>query len=108
MIENTVETYLVDQCRKNNYLCYKFVSPSQNGVPDRIIIGNGFTIFIELKRPSKNQLDPLQEVICQKMRDSGAIVIMINTKDKVDLLIKLIKNKSKKLNNKIKTIKEGS
>lgn len=106
MIENTIENYLVDKCHQNNYLCYKFVSPSQNGVPDRIVIGNGFTIFIELKRPSKNSLDPLQAVICQKMRDSGAIVLMVNNKEKVDILIKLMKNKSKKLNNKIKTIKE--
>ncbi len=103
-IENTIEEYLKSSCDKRGYLCYKFVSPSQNGVPDRIIIANGYTIFIELKRPNKNKLDPLQKIICQKMRNNGAIVLMINNKKSIDNLMKSIEKKHKKLNNKLKTI----
>ena len=44
------ESYLVRKVKERGGLCYKFVSPGNPGVPDRIIITPaGETIYVELK-----------------------------------------------------------
>lgn len=36
-------------------MTYKFVSPNNRGVPDRIFIKNGRVFFIEFKAPNKKE-----------------------------------------------------
>ena len=38
MRESSIESYLVRKVKEHGGLCYKFVSPGNPGVPDRIII----------------------------------------------------------------------
>lgn len=65
----------------------KFISPSQNGVPDRIILfPKGRIFFIETKAPGR-RLRKLQEHICGKIKDFGFDVRRIDTKIEVDLFI---------------------
>ena len=50
MKESYIESYLVRKVKEHGGLCYKFVSPGNPGVPDRLIITpTGKTIFVELK-----------------------------------------------------------
>ena len=50
MKESAIEAQLVRKVRERGGLCYKFVSPGNPGVPDRIIITpDGRTIYVELK-----------------------------------------------------------
>lgn len=50
MKESTIEARLVREVKKRGGLCYKFVSPDNAGVPDRIVITpDGRTIYVELK-----------------------------------------------------------
>ncbi len=50
MKESQIESYLVQKVREHGGLCYKFVSPGNPGVPDRIVITPaGKTIYVELK-----------------------------------------------------------
>ena len=50
MLEKEIEKKLIDGIRKLGGRAYKFVSPGNNGVPDRIIIlPGGRIIFVELK-----------------------------------------------------------
>lgn len=84
--EGRIESYLKKQCELHNFLCYKFTAPSTMGVPDRIVIGNGRVVFVELKAPGKKPR-PLQLVIHKKMREHGAEVIVIDTKQGVDAFI---------------------
>lgn len=52
MKESTIEARLVRLVRARGGLCYKFVSPGNPGVPDRIVITpDGRTIYVELKTP---------------------------------------------------------
>ena len=44
--ENAIEQYLVDLCEKHDIFCRKFVSPGNTGVPDRLIIYDGDTIYV--------------------------------------------------------------
>lgn len=92
MVESTVEKYLKNQCKLNDYLCYKFISPSQKGVPDRILIGGGHDMFVETKAPNKRPRK-LQERVFKRMREHGSLVFVIDTKEKVDSFFEQIKIK---------------
>ena len=50
MSESKLESQVVKLCRKLGLLTYKFSSPSQRGVPDRVIMGGGIVFFLELKK----------------------------------------------------------
>lgn len=88
-IENDVETYLYKQAKKHDILCYKFTAPSTAGVPDRILIGNNKTVFLELKRPGEKPRK-LQFAIHKRMREHGATVFVADTKPLVDEIIDFI------------------
>ena len=55
-IEREFRKYVEDLGGK----CYKFVSPGNRGVTDRLIMLNGIVSFLELKATGET-LDPLQE-----------------------------------------------
>ena len=83
MRETEIEKYLVKQSKIHGGKCYKFVSPQNSGVPDRILLIKGYTIFIETKAPN-GKPRPLQKKVHQEMREYGALVMVINTKEQVD------------------------
>ena len=53
MRESKIESYLRKQSKQYGFICYKWVSPGTNGVPDRILVGHGLTLFVETKAPDK-------------------------------------------------------
>lgn len=81
--EHQVEGYLYDKAQEYGFLCYKFTSPGRKGVPDRIIIGRGHTIFIETKAPS-GALSAIQKKVTRRMRRHGADVRCCYTREQVD------------------------
>lgn len=84
--EGIVENYLVNRCKANGFLCYKFVSPGHNGVPDRIVIGNGRVLFIELKakngHPSALQIETIRHI-----NDAGGDARLCYSCQAVDAII---------------------
>lgn len=95
-LESTIEEYLIKKAELNGFLCWKFVTPSANGVPDRILIGNGLIFFIELKRP-KGKARELQIDAMQTMALYGATSLVLDTKDKIDKLFEIINKNDKNL-----------
>lgn len=83
--EGYVEKYLKKQIIAEGGLCFKFTS-GVNGVPDRIIVINGLTLFVETKSHN-GTLSPLQKVQIKRMRDQGADVRVTHTRELVDELI---------------------
>jgi hypothetical protein len=73
MLESAIENKVCDLAKKAGWLSFKFVSPAQRGVPDRIFIKTGRVVFIEFKAPSKKPT-PLQDHIMRKMVDAGCEV----------------------------------
>lgn len=85
--ERQVETYLKKRIESEGGLTFKFVSPSNAGVPDRIVLKNGKAFFVELKRPN-GKLRPLQQHIARKIYSQGFSVYVIDTKEGVDEFVR--------------------
>lgn len=72
MKESYIESYLVRKVKEHGGLCYKFVSPGNPGVPDRLIITpSGKTIFVELKTKT-GRLAKVQKWQRSEMEKRGA------------------------------------
>ena len=88
MSERSLETYLAKKAKAAKHLCFKWVSPSQRGVPDRILIApSGGITFIELKNPDGHgKLSPLQVVTIEKLIAHQCDVRVLSSKEGVDAL----------------------
>lgn len=86
--ESTVEKYLKKEANKLGFLCFKFTS-GDNGVPDRIIIGNGQVVFTEVKAPGEKPR-PDQVMMLKKINQRGVPAVYVDTRDEVDNLLKQI------------------
>ena len=74
MRESSVEARLVKLVRARGGLCFKFVSPGNPGVPDRIVITPvGRTVYVELKTEA-GRLSAIQKWQHEEMRKRGAEV----------------------------------
>lgn len=71
MREKDIEKVLVNKVRKLGGRAYKWVSPGNDGVPDRIVILPGRPpIFVELKTET-GKLSALQGVQITRLRELG-------------------------------------
>ena len=71
MLEKEVEKILVSEVKKLGGRAYKWVSPGNDGVPDRIVIfPNRAPVFVELKT-ERGRLSSLQRVQCKRLKEMG-------------------------------------
>ena len=83
MKESDIEARLVRAIKANGGLCYKFVSPGNPGVPDRIVITpDGRTIYVELKT-EVGRLAAIQKWQHEELRKRGAEVRTLKGLDQV-------------------------
>lgn len=72
MRESSIESKLVRMVRERGGLCFKFVSPGNPGVPDRIVITPaGRTVYVELKTEA-GRLAAIQKWQHEELRKRGA------------------------------------
>lgn len=72
MTEKDIESRLVREVRRRGGLTYKFVSPGNVGVPDRIVITpRGEVWFVELKTET-GRLSRMQEYQLERLREGNA------------------------------------
>lgn len=87
MKEAAIEAKLVRMVRERGGLCYKFVSPNQPGVPDRIIITpTGRVVFVELKTEI-GRLAKIQKWQIGEMQKRNAEVRVVRGLDEVKALV---------------------
>ena len=87
MREKEVETYLRDRVKALGGKAYKFVSPGNAGVPDRVVcLPGGHVLFVELKAPGKKPT-PLQNAEQLKMSKMGCLVFNLDSKAQVNHFI---------------------
>ena len=83
MKESTIEARLVREVKKRGGLCYKFTSPGNPGVPDRIVIlPGGTTVYVELKTEI-GRLAKIQKWQIEELRRRGAVVRVLKGMDQV-------------------------
>lgn len=84
MGEKDIEAYLRDRVKEIGGKAYKFVSPGNNGVPDRLVcLTGGRAIFVELKAPGKKPTS-LQLRQHEKLKSLDFEVLVIDSKKAVD------------------------
>lgn len=77
MLEKTIEKNCVKWAESKGWLSYKFVSPSNRGVPDRIFLRNGKTVFVEFKKPG-GETSALQVRQIEKIKSYDFKVFIID------------------------------
>ena len=85
--ERDVERYLIKECEKRGWLCWKFVSPGRRGVPDRIVIRPGSVAFVEVKRKG-GRISPLQIRRIEELAQRGVAARVVETKGEIDEMIR--------------------
>ena len=87
MKESEIETYFVWTVERMGGKAFKFASPSQRGVADRIVCLHGQTWFVEMKRPKGGRLSPLQKIFADDMAVLKQNYICLWSKGEVDAFI---------------------
>ncbi|HCW80237.1 MAG TPA: VRR-NUC domain-containing protein [Ruminococcaceae bacterium] len=92
MQEKSVEQHLTRRVNELGGRAYKFVSPGNSGVPDRLVcLPGGKACFVELKAPGKKPR-PLQVAAQEQLRRLGFAVKTIDCKERVDEFCKKLKS----------------
>ncbi|MEN6618153.1 MAG: VRR-NUC domain-containing protein [Rikenellaceae bacterium] len=87
MLESKIEKELREKVRSLGGKAYKFSSPGNNGVPDRIVLYKGHSYFIELKKPGED-LTPRQKVVKKHFSKLGFEVYKIDSVEMVDKFVR--------------------
>ena len=71
-------------------MVFKFVSPGNVGVPDRVVVSKkGKVYFVELKRPG-GRIRKLQTMCIQKLRNHNVWAGVLSTRSEVDDFCELV------------------
>ena len=83
MREKQIENKLTIEAKKLGGIAVKFVSPSFDGMPDRLVlIPDGHIAFVELKAPGKKPR-PLQLSRHRLLRSLGFFVYVIDSVEQI-------------------------
>lgn len=90
MTEKQIEQKLKEEVEKLGGLCWKFVSPGNIGVPDRLVIHEGKVIFVELKA-SNGKVRPIQSLRLRQLKRRGMKVAVISSYKEIDEFIEKLR-----------------
>lgn len=87
MKESVIEAKLRDQVKALGGRAYKWTSPGNDGVPDRIVVLPGSPpVFVELKA-EKGSLSRLQEAQIRKLKELGQDVRVLKGLQEVEAFL---------------------
>ena len=75
-LEKKIEKEWNKAAESNGWIQYKFQSPQNSGVPDRIYFRDGVCFMIEFKRKNKEPTE-LQQKVHKKIREKGGMRIYV-------------------------------
>lgn len=86
--ESDAEAFLCKEIRKLGGIAYKFVSPGNDGVPDRLLLmPGGKAIFVEMKTQT-GKLRSRQKIQIERIRERGFTVETLHGKQEVSDFLK--------------------
>lgn len=95
MLEKDIEAYLVKRVKAIGGHAYKFVSPSNRGVADRLVVLPGGVVwFVEVKTEG-GRLSPLQTLFIEQMKRLEQNVTVLWNKEEVDAFIATVSRRSR-------------
>lgn len=78
MLEKDIEKLFTAEIKRAGGKAYKFTSPGNDGVPDRIaMLPGGQIVFVELKTDT-GRLTKLQELQCRQIAELGQTVRVLH------------------------------
>ena len=80
MRESTIEKSVCKYAKERGWLTYKFVSPGNKAVPDRMFMRNSMIFFIEFKAPGKKPTKLQEKVIADITSEGFAVYVIDNIK----------------------------
>jgi hypothetical protein len=94
-MEKHIESHLVKKVKEIGGVAYKFVSPANRGVADRVVVlPGGGVIFVEVKSAT-GRLSPLQEQFAKDMQRLGQNYIVLNSREAVNAFIETVSRVSR-------------
>ena len=94
-MERDIEAYLVKRVKAIGGHAYKFVSPSNRGVADRLVVLPGGVVwFVEVKAEG-GRLSPLQTLFIEQMKRLEQNVTVLWNKEEVDAFIATVSRGSR-------------
>ena len=95
MQEKQIESHLVKKVKEIGGVAYKFVSPANRGVADRLVVlPHGNVVFVEVKART-GQLSPLQVEFAKDMQRLGQNYIVLNSREAVNAFIETVSRASR-------------
>ncbi|MBU2249818.1 MAG: VRR-NUC domain-containing protein [Gammaproteobacteria bacterium] len=86
MLEHDVESHLIKRVKQLGGKAYKWSSPSNRAVPDRLCcLPKAMLKLVECKAFGKTPT-PLQAKVHKSLRELGYEVFVVDSKEKVDIL----------------------
>ncbi len=90
MLEKELEKKFIEKVKAAGGKAFKFVSPGNDGVPDRLVILPGGHIgFVELKQKGKKPTK-LQAKQIQRLKELGCFVYILDDPGEIDKVISAI------------------
>ena len=85
--ERDIEKYLTARVERLGGVAFKFVSPGNDGVPDRLVILPGGRILLVELKASHGRLRPIQVWQQERIRRRGVEVHTVWSREQVDELL---------------------
>ena len=87
--EKALQNYLFRQAKAVGIYCRKMAAVGRRGFPDVLLAFGGVVVFVELKTPAgTGRLSAGQVYEIRALRACGLRVVIIQTKEEVDAVIK--------------------
>jgi len=89
VLEKDIERWCRDYATQRGALMLKFTSPGTAGVPDRVLITQGGTVFVEFKREG-GKATPLQKAVMRKITNAGGHCYVITSREAFTELLETV------------------
>ncbi|MDF2608900.1 MAG: hypothetical protein K0R92_374 [Lachnospiraceae bacterium] len=87
MLEKELEKKFIEKVKAAGGKAFKFVSPGNDGVPDRLVVLPGGRIgFVELKRRGKKPTK-LQAKQIERLKELGCLACVLDRPESIDAVI---------------------